>query len=215
MTDRGIGISPDDVDRIFARFERAVSMRHYGGLGLGLYVTRNIVEAHGGSIYVSSSPNEGSTFTVESSEAHGGAGANRRRHGVVRMTERSCDAAVMVVEDDAAIRESISEVLADNEYASIEVANGKEAFERLRAGPTKPCVILLDIMMPEMDGWQFRALQRQDPELKMIPVVVLTAHTDIAEVEKGMQPNACLRKPVQLDNLMAILERFCRRTSDV
>jgi PAS domain S-box-containing protein len=65
VVDHGIGIAREDVERIFARFERAVSIRHYGGLGLGLYVTRNIVAAHGGSIDVVSTPNEGSAFTVD------------------------------------------------------------------------------------------------------------------------------------------------------
>jgi signal transduction histidine kinase len=65
VADQGIGISPSDVERIFGRFERAVSMRHFGGLGLGLYVTRNIVEAHGGTIRVSSRAGHGSSFTIE------------------------------------------------------------------------------------------------------------------------------------------------------
>ena len=130
------------------------------------------------------------------------------------MSDHRCEAAILVVEDDVAIRESIAEALEDNEFLSIEVGNGQEALARLRAGPTKPCVILLDIMMPEMDGWQFRALQRQDPTLSSIPVVVITAHVNIAEVEKGMAPDACLSKPIQLANLVAIVERFCRRTSE-
>ncbi len=65
VEDRGIGIAPDDLDRIFERFERAVSTRHYGGLGLGLWIVRRLVEAHGGTIRVRSAPGEGSTFTVE------------------------------------------------------------------------------------------------------------------------------------------------------
>jgi signal transduction histidine kinase len=65
VRDRGIGIAPKDATRIFERFERAVSARHYGGMGLGLYITRQIVEAHGGTIRVDSVPKEGSTFTVE------------------------------------------------------------------------------------------------------------------------------------------------------
>jgi PAS domain S-box-containing protein len=64
VRDRGIGIAPADVERIFGRFERAVSPRHFGGLGLGLYITRQIVEAHGGTIGVESRPGEGSTFTL-------------------------------------------------------------------------------------------------------------------------------------------------------
>lgn len=65
VSDQGIGIAPEDVDRIFARFERAVPSNHYGGLGLGLYITRHIVQAHGGSIEVSSRAGEGSTFAIE------------------------------------------------------------------------------------------------------------------------------------------------------
>ncbi len=65
IRDRGIGISVADQARIFSRFERASSSRHFAGLGLGLYITRKIVEAHGGKIRVESAPSEGSTFTVE------------------------------------------------------------------------------------------------------------------------------------------------------
>jgi len=64
IQDHGIGIGPEDVDRIFDQFERAVSSRHFGGLGLGLYITRQLVEEHGGTISVASTPGAGSTFTV-------------------------------------------------------------------------------------------------------------------------------------------------------
>jgi PAS domain S-box-containing protein len=65
IADRGIGVSPEDASRIFNRFQRAASIRHYGGLGLGLYITRHIVEAHGGTISVQSAVGEGSTFMIE------------------------------------------------------------------------------------------------------------------------------------------------------
>lgn len=64
VTDHGIGISAEDQRRVFDRFERAVSLRHYGGFGLGLWITRQIVEGHGGTISVHSTLGEGSTFTV-------------------------------------------------------------------------------------------------------------------------------------------------------
>jgi len=64
VRDHGIGMSPQDAARVFERFERAVSVRNYGGLGLGLYITRQIVEAHRGSISVESRPGNGATFTV-------------------------------------------------------------------------------------------------------------------------------------------------------
>jgi signal transduction histidine kinase len=63
--DHGIGISAQDLQRIFGRFERAVPIRHYGGLGLGLYITRQVVAAHGGTVAVTSTPGAGATFTVE------------------------------------------------------------------------------------------------------------------------------------------------------
>jgi signal transduction histidine kinase len=65
VRDRGLGMSAKDVARVFGRFERAVHARHYGGLGLGLYITRQIVEAHGGTVRVSTAPGAGSTFTIE------------------------------------------------------------------------------------------------------------------------------------------------------
>jgi signal transduction histidine kinase len=68
VADRGIGIAAEDVERIFGRFERAAPLRHYGGLGVGLYITRSIVEAHGGAIRVSSTLGQGATFVVELSK---------------------------------------------------------------------------------------------------------------------------------------------------
>jgi signal transduction histidine kinase len=65
VTDEGIGISPDALERIFERFERAAPMRHYGGLGLGLYVVAQIVDAHGGHIHVDSLPDNGATFAID------------------------------------------------------------------------------------------------------------------------------------------------------
>ena len=65
VRDQGIGIAPEHLSRIFERFERAVSAHNYGGLGLGLYIVRQIVEAHGGAIHVTSTPGEGSTFVVD------------------------------------------------------------------------------------------------------------------------------------------------------
>jgi signal transduction histidine kinase len=65
VRDQGIGIEPEDQKRIFGRFERAVPAQHFGGLGLGLYIAREIVEAHGGTIRVASEPGSGTTFTID------------------------------------------------------------------------------------------------------------------------------------------------------
>jgi CheY-like chemotaxis protein len=120
------------------------------------------------------------------------------------MNESDCPRAVLIVDDDAAIRESISEVLEDAEYCPMAVANGQEALDYLRKG-YKPCLILLDLMMPIMDGWQFRAEQLADPALGPIPVVVLSAVNNLDHVDAG----AHLHKPIQLQTLLDIVARFC------
>lgn len=125
------------------------------------------------------------------------------------MSPPTCDHVVMIVEDDPDVRESIADVLEDCSYRSLAAANGREALDRLRASSHKPCVILLDIMMPVMDGWQFRQIQRDDPELGHIPVVVLTAHADIRRVAEHLAAAASLAKPVQLDVLLDTVSRFC------
>jgi CheY-like chemotaxis protein len=126
------------------------------------------------------------------------------------MSEPCSDSVVLIVEDDRDIRESILEALEDNDYHPVGASNGKEALDKLRHGMARPCVILLDIMMPIMDGWQFRALQREDPELSSIPVVVLTAHTSIEDASQRMHAAACLKKPVPLSVLLSTVNRLCR-----
>jgi CheY-like chemotaxis protein len=116
----------------------------------------------------------------------------------------------MIVDDDGDIREAIAEALTDQEYGVLEAANGEEALARLRdASDARPCVILLDIMMPVMDGWQFRDAQLDDPALRDIPVVVLSAHASISEAANDMAVTDFLRKPVKLDTLLAAIARYC------
>jgi CheY-like chemotaxis protein len=116
---------------------------------------------------------------------------------------------VLVVEDDADVRESLVEVLEDHDYHPLGAANGQEAIDRLRAGTDRPCLILLDMMMPVMDGRRFRALQQEDPALRSIPVVVLTAHANIQEATDGMEAVGSLRKPVRLDELIDTVRKHC------
>lgn len=115
---------------------------------------------------------------------------------------------IMIVEDNQEIREALMEVLDEEGYQSIGVAHGEEALAQLRAG-TYPHLILLDLMMPVMDGWQFRAEQQRDPALARIPVVVLTA--DGAAEAKARQLGATghLHKPVHIEQLLATITRYC------
>lgn len=113
---------------------------------------------------------------------------------------------VLVVEDDGLIRESLLEVLADHGYQVTGAVNGREALSTL-ATPPRPDVILLDLMMPVMDGRSFRDEQLRDPSLAAIPVVVLSAASDVLRVAADMGVAGVLRKPVTLRALLAELRR--------
>jgi CheY-like chemotaxis protein len=119
------------------------------------------------------------------------------------------DRTVMVVEDDHDVREVIMEILGDNGFSPLGACNGREALEVLRGSSNKPCVILLDIMMPVMDGPQFRAQQRSEPGLSDIPVVVLSAHTNVEEAAREMGAAGYMKKPVHLELLLSVIQRFC------
>jgi CheY-like chemotaxis protein len=121
---------------------------------------------------------------------------------------RSCHG-VLVVEDDADILRAIVQVLEDEGYAVRAAENGNAALAALRGPEARlPCVILLDLMMPVMDGWAFRAEQLRDPILARIPVIVLTADGSAAAETGAMEVAGALRKPVELLTLLATIQPF-------
>ena len=125
-----------------------------------------------------------------------------------------CSHKIMVIDDDRDVSGAIMEALRDAEYEPIAATNGREALDKLRTLDEMPCVLLLDLMMPEMDGWSFRNEQLDDPHLRSIPVVVMTAHSGpndppVREVDDADM----LRKPVGLQTLLAKVEQYCGKTS--
>jgi CheY-like chemotaxis protein len=115
---------------------------------------------------------------------------------------------VLVVEDDRDIRDSILEILADNGYSTLAAANGKEALDFMRAADPAPSLVLLDLMMPVMDGVTFRSEQRTDPQLMNVPVVVLSAHARGEQIAAELETSGFLQKPIALDDLLEMVERF-------
>jgi CheY-like chemotaxis protein len=116
---------------------------------------------------------------------------------------------VLVVEDDTELREILVEVLEDHGYRVVAASNGLEALQRLRDGGMKPCVILLDLMMPIMDGRTFRTEQRRDPAITDIPVVMLSAQLDALEAAREMGVKQFLEKPVALKQLLRVVRENC------
>jgi CheY-like chemotaxis protein len=125
------------------------------------------------------------------------------------MTRRAGDV-VVVIEDDHDTREAFEDVLRLSGYEVLAAENGRRALELLRSSPAlRPCIILLDIMMPEMNGWEFLEQQRRDPALASIPVVVVSADTSAQARAAGQNIAGFLKKPIALDALSETLERYC------
>ena len=112
---------------------------------------------------------------------------------------------VLLAEDDDDLRDATMETLEDAGYRAVAVSNGSEALSFLREAAQLPSLILLDLMMPVMDGWQFREAQRDDPRIAAIPVVILSAMAEkptMADVEY-------LQKPTKAPPLIAMVAQFC------
>lgn len=124
------------------------------------------------------------------------------------MLELSCRS-ILVVDDDADVREAITSALSDEGYQVTGARNGREALAQLR-GQTRPSLILLDMMMPEMDGWRFRLELKKLPDLAAIPVVILSAHGNVRDAALALGAVDYLRKPLRIESLLEIAERYCR-----
>lgn len=108
---------------------------------------------------------------------------------------------MLVVDDERDIREAVAEVLKDEGYAVVDATDGAEALRQLRAH--HPAVVLLDLMMPGMNGWEFCAARKGDPELSSIPVIVISALGRVS----GIEATAFLQKPFELDALVETVRR--------
>src|SRR5262245_62669321 len=111
------------------------------------------------------------------------------------------DKSILIVEDDDAVREALAAFLQLNGYDVVEAAHGEEALQHLRSSRAF-CMILLDLMMPVMNGWEFRTHQLSDPKLAKIPVVVVTADSSAAKKAAQGGAAAYMMKPIELDDLL-------------
>ncbi len=110
---------------------------------------------------------------------------------------------VLVVDDDPDLRETVADVLTRAGYRVATASNGAVALEMLKAGDALPDLILLDMMMPVMDGWAFSEEKRKLPELAGIPVIVFSAHADISDAASRVNAVSSLRKPLRAKPLLA------------
>ena len=211
VEDTGIGIPVDQQIRIFEAFEQqeGQSNRQYGGTGLGLAISRKLVEMMGGELQVQSEPGRGSLFTIRLSHVEtsvtdlSDAGPDHGAHDY-----RFSPALILVADDNETNRRLVRDMLTPYGLRIIEAENGHQAVERARQD--KPDLVLLDIRMPLMDGYECRAALHDDPDSAHIPVIALTASV-MAEDSHRIRDahfDGFLRKPVSRAEILEALSRF-------
>jgi PAS domain S-box-containing protein len=165
VADQGRGIPPDKLHSIFERFQQvdASDSREKGGTGLGLAICRSIVQQHGGEIWAESKLGEGSTFHVSLPLAETAA---------PHETDHARGATVLLCDDDAAVREVVGHLLEDRGFHVRAVGSGAEAIRSAQAEP--PELIVLDLLMPSMNGWQVVDNLKANPATAHIPVVIFS-----------------------------------------
>ena len=205
VTDRGRGIAPADMDRLFQKFQQLDSSaaREAGGTGLGLAICRGIVEEHGGRIAVESRPGEGATFTIWlplSAEA-----AAPPAPGEAQPPQAPL---ILVVDDEPALRDAIREQLEMGGFRVIAAGRALEAVEVARQ--RRPDLVTMDLMLPDLDGLEAVRLMREHPETRETPVVMVTA-IELDESRFGPEgPAACITKPFTITTLLDTVRAHLR-----
>jgi GAF domain-containing protein/DNA-binding response OmpR family regulator len=215
VTDTGIGMTEEQMGRLFQEFSQAdaSTTRKYGGTGLGLAISQHFCRLMGGDIAVESKPGKGSTFTIrlpriaQVGETPATAGRGPQRpEGAHPIAEEVEEPLVLVVDDDETVRELVVRHLERGGFAAVAARSGQEGLRLVRE--LRPAAVTLDIMMPDLDGWTVLAAIKGDPELAGIPVVLMSI---VDQKNRGYALGAAdyLVKPVDRATLVQSLRSIC------
>jgi CheY-like chemotaxis protein len=212
VSDSGIGMTEAQLQRLFQAFSQAdaSTTREYGGTGLGLAITRRLCRLLGGDVTVTSVPGQGSVFTIALPLATEGAPETTRQATHAVASGPADATVVLLVDDDPQIHHLIGTMLNREGYRVEHAAGGAEAIERARA--LRPAVILLDVMMPQVDGWTVLGQLKGDPTLADIPVVIVSL---LDERPLGLSLGAAefLTKPVDRAQLVETVRTYAGAAS--
>jgi CheY-like chemotaxis protein len=209
VEDSGRGISQKDQKSIFLPFEQAGETRQrMGGTGLGLAISQQFVRLMGGEIQVESRLGEGSRFSFEIAVPEEGTIAVSSVSGRVITGYKGERKTVLVVDDMEENRKVISDMLVPLGFRMIEAESGIEALKQAEA--VRPDIILMDVVMPEMDGLEATRRIRQSPHIREVAVIAISASVSSSDEEKCLMAgmNAFLPKPVIIDKLLAQIAAF-------
>ncbi len=211
VTDTGIGMSPEQMSRLFQAFEQAdaSTTKKFGGTGLGLAISRRFCQMMGGDITVESEVDKGTIFTVTLPATVEDAAAEPAAEPspAVKTTTGDRRATILVIDDDANVRDLMERTLTKDGYHVIAAADGARGLALANEG--KPAVITLDVMMPGMDGWAVLTALKADPGTADIPVIMMTI---VDDKNMGFALGAAdyLTKPIDWPRLSAALKKHRR-----
>ncbi len=218
VTDTGIGIAAEDIPKVFDKFRQVgdTLTDKPKGTGLGLPICKEIIEQHGGRIGVDSELNTGSTFyfIVPLSESQKEQVQRLHLEGLIHQLKKQVpitthsskdrkDQTILVVDDEAPIRELLRQELTEFGYQVETAENGKKALQKIRE--RRPDVVILDVMMPELNGFDLAAILKNDPKTMDIPILILSI---IQDKERGYRigVDRYLTKPVDTEKLFSEVE---------
>jgi signal transduction histidine kinase/DNA-binding response OmpR family regulator len=221
VKDSGVGIAPEDFDKVFEKFRQVgdTLTDKPVGTGLGLPICRQIVEHHQGRIWVESEPGEGSTFFVSLLMRTGPARLPQvdleRLLKQLQVPAKGLDGEpldedrhILVIDDDPTIRNLLRQELEAHQYRVSEAADGLEGV--CRGKELQPDLVLLDVMMPKMNGFDVAAILKNDPLTRDIPIIMLTI---VEDAERGYRlgVDRYLRKPVEIEYLLGDIGSLLRQ----
>ncbi len=207
VSDTGIGMTPEQLGRLFQAFSQADSStsRKYGGTGLGLAISRKFAQMMGGDLGVASEPGKGSTFTLTLPAVVIDPDLVAAGKVVGPLDKGPAHApVVLVIDDDPVISELMTRSLVKDGYRVETASSGQQGLELART--LKPAIITLDVIMPGMDGWSVLTALKADPALADIPVVILTM-VDDKNLGFALGASDYLSKPIDWKRLSTSLNR--------
>ncbi len=217
VADTGIGIAHDKLEKVFDEFSQAddSTTRDYGGTGLGLAISRRFCRMMGGDITVASTPGEGSVFTIELPARPDPVEAVRRAAASEEPAPESSapgkesvepsGRTILVVDDDPDSRDLVRKTLEGEGFSVVAAGGGPEALEIARR--VHPSLITLDVLMPGMDGWTVLQEIKADPELREIPVIMVSIAGD-RNLGCALGAVECLTKPVDRERLRELARQL-------
>jgi signal transduction histidine kinase/CheY-like chemotaxis protein len=227
VRDTGIGIAPENIQKLFEPFEQedGSTMRKYGGTGLGLTISKLLVELMDGTIRVESTPGKGSSFIFDIRADASQNAANDGEHTALgtlitdkgSKTRPDCRGKLFLLVEDNDINQMIAENMFGQMGANVEMAdNGKEGVEAFLANPEKYDAVFMDIQMPVMDGYEATRQIRASglPRAAGIPIIAMTANVFREDIEKAKRAgmNAHISKPLDPDQVAETIRKHIKIT---